>query len=73
MSTPDSAMEETGETMDDMETPMTETNPIDGSTIDNNGENSGVIEDAGNAVGDVIDGVGNAVEDVGEGVKDVTR
>lgn len=57
---------------DDMDNTVEETNPIDGSTIEN-GTDGSVIEDAGNAVGDVIDGVGNAVEDVGDGVKDATR
>lgn len=64
--------EDTENNAGDMGNTMEETNPIDGSTLEN-GTDSGLLEDAGNAVGDVIDGVGNAVEDVGDGVKDASR
>ena len=51
---------------------MGNTNPIDGSTIENGtvgGAVEGAVDGVGNAVGDVINGVGNAVEDVGNGVE----
>ena len=73
-----------GSTMqEDMNTPqenvnvngndMYDTNPIDGSVIENGtGTIGGAVEDAadgvGNAVGDVMNGVGNATEDIMDGV-----
>lgn len=59
---------------EDMNKPeIQETNPIDGSTIENGdgtvgGAVEGVVDGVGNAVDDVMDGVGNAAEDIGNGV-----
>ena len=69
----ETTMQEDMNTPQENENDTNNTNPIDGSVIENNnGTVGGAVEDAadgvGNAVGDVIDGVGNAAEDVMDGV-----
>ena len=75
--TPDDTESTVQEDMTSPENNTDNTNPIDGSTIENgDGTVGGAVEDAvdgvGNAVGDVMDGVGNAAEDIGNGMENAT-